>query len=685
MGSTGLGAVPIGHLRHMNVFSNYCGRIRPSARGLRRRLRALVPERGFALLPALGAITALSIAGTSIAYYSTANSRSAYRSKADSSAYGLAEAGINDALSILTAAQDPRQQSALPPKTETLDNGTVSYSGVIDANYVWTITSTGHARDGIRDDTRTITRLVAVKGLAPGSDIGSWNRFYHDSTSVCLTIDTVTIPMPIASRGGMCLINGGSVQGAGTTVDVGTNLTVTGPNASSGPRSPTIASGWTSSTNAFSSNNSYATNVIAAGATGANLNVTGLGFTIPSTAIIRGVSISIEHKSSTASSLRDATVNLLKAGAASGSNKANTGSYWGTSDSTASYGSSSDLWGTTWTAAQINASDFGVRLAARNYAGASATASADQITVTVTYSADVNVGLGTSSVNITQASIGGTCKYNAAATHNPCTSADRVYANTINNTPEDLVKPQPDLAFWYENAKPGPAHNCTTGSFPGGFDNDTVYNNSRPSPPEVTPTNVNYTCQVWENGALVGELSWNYTTHVLNIKGTIFVDGDFRFDDDGQIVHYQGRGIIYAAGDIEYDEIVCAGGSGTTNCITAGMASWSPATNMMVLLSGGNSEYDQGGSTCTPGPTCPGGHPMAGFQGVVYAAGDCLIHENFNLSGPVVCNTMSLPYEADGWPSYYTWPSLGSLVDGQKYADTATANFFELDVGDQTG
>ncbi len=669
-----------------SAFSTHCGRLLLRGGTLRKGFRRFLPERGFALLPALGAITALSIAGTSIAYYATANSRSAYRSKSDSTAYGLAEAGINDALSVLTAAQDPRLQAALPPKTEYLDGGSVSYSGTINASYVWTLTSTGHTRDGIRDDTRTIKRAVTVRGLAPGADIGSWNRFYHDSTTQCLKIDHVNVTMPIASRGGICMTNGASITGTGTTVDVGTNLTIEGPDTASGPRNPTAATGWTNPTNAFSTNNVYATTSISAGANSGNLDVTGLGFSIPSTAIIRGVQVYVERKTSASSTNRDLTVQLLKAGVTSGSNKANTGSLWGTGDSTVTYGDVDDLWSTTWTAAQVNAPNFGVRFAAHNNAASAATASVDAITVTVTYSADVTQGLGTSSVNVARASIGSTCKYNAQTTHtSPCSSVDRVYAATSDNTPQDLEKPQPDLAYWYDNAKPGPKHGCTTGSFPNGFDNDTTYNDSMSQNGEITPANTNYTCQYWENGSLIGEISWNYSTHVLTIKGTIFVDGNFRFDDDGQIVHYQGRGIIYAAGDIEYDEIVCAGGSGTTNCIDNGMNNWSPATNMMVLLSGGNSEYDQGGSTCSSGPNCVNGHYRAGFQGVVYAKGDCLIHENFQLSGPVVCNTVSLPYETDGWPTIYTWPTLGSLVDGQKYTDTANADFFELDVGDQTG
>ena len=55
----------------------------------------------------------------------------------------------------------------------------------------------------------------------------------------------------------------------------------------------------------------------------------------------------------------------------------------------AGYGTTSDLWGTTWTPADINASNFGVALSANSSGtGATRTASVDYIQITVTYTAD---------------------------------------------------------------------------------------------------------------------------------------------------------------------------------------------------------------------------------------------------------------------------------------------------------
>ena len=49
----------------------------------------------------------------------------------------------------------------------------------------------------------------------------------------------------------------------------------------------------------------------------------------------------------------------------------------------------------------------------------------------------------------------------------------------------------------------------------------------------------------------------------MTIYGTIFVDGNFRFDEDGEIVHYFGRANIMSSRDDEIDALVCAGGTGT--------------------------------------------------------------------------------------------------------------------------
>ena len=676
-----------------------------SFRGARTLARRLADESGISLMLAVVSLAVLSTVGGGVAVYTSSNVRHAYTDQSTASAYHLAEAGLATAMSRLQGADDPTVTTILPSTTVTFPSlgGSATYSGTAVATtdrVTWTITSTGTAGNPQRK--QTLKQTAIVRGLVPGADLGSWSRFYSNSTSQCFTIDTVTMPTPLASKGDLCLINGGSVSGASTTIQVGHNVYVQGPQVDSG-KAPATASGtsWTNPTYVYSSDENFATYSVSGNTTSNTLTIRNFGFSIPSTAVINGISVYVERgATSSTNRLKDQTIQLQKTSGLVGSNKAVTSSYWpvgnGSSpnDSTRQYGDTDDLWGTTWTPAEINSSNFGVQVRVQNVTSTSTTANIDQVYVYVRYTTDVTVGVGSSTQNINKAMVGNVCQYNGNTAHNPCGTADRVYANTVEMGADDadLVMPVLDLDYWYQNSRPGPKHPCTnTGNnlSPLMFDNDNYLNNSvqfdNSGTYDITPAARSYDCQVIENGVMLGRLAWNYQTHVLNIGGTIFFDGDVRFDDDGQLVHYQGRGLIYAAGDVEFDELVCAGGTGTSQSCVNSMSSWDPTKNYLTLMANGNAEYDQGGAGCSGlpsnGMTCAGIHPQSGFQGVVSAQGTCTIHERFRLSGPVVCGSIQLPYESDGWPTYYAFPSLSELVDGQKYGDIQGANAFEVQPG----
>src|SRR5687767_15089271 len=72
----------------------------PKTDVLRRKVR-LRGEQGMVLPIALGIPAVLSISVVVVIESSTANSRAAYRSKGDQNAFALAEAGINNAMSVL--------------------------------------------------------------------------------------------------------------------------------------------------------------------------------------------------------------------------------------------------------------------------------------------------------------------------------------------------------------------------------------------------------------------------------------------------------------------------------------------------------------------------------------------------------------------------------------------------------
>jgi len=303
---------------------------------------------------AIGILGVLSLTGATLIYYSTSNARSASATKGRETAYTLAEAGIAQALSVLNSSLNPLTGSLLSSTTLQLEGGSVTYSGTLSGE-TWTITSTGTVKSpaGASNITRTLTRSAQVYGLNSGANVAAWNRWYADSTTTCLTIQDVNITMPIATRGDLCLVGSATITGANTTVEVGDDVTMTAVGTSS-LHNPSAATGWTSSSNVYSSNNVRATATLAGSAQSPNLDVTGFGVNLPTGSTVVGIEATIERMASGSNSIEDYDVYLLKAGAPSGSDKAST-TDWTTSDSTRTYGGGTDLWGTTWTEAQVEA------------------------------------------------------------------------------------------------------------------------------------------------------------------------------------------------------------------------------------------------------------------------------------------------------------------------------------------
>lgn len=158
---------------------------------------------------------------------------------------------------------------------------------------------------------------------------------------------------------------------------------------------------WSTPSNAASSNNSYA---LFAGApnftqTTVYLKATNYGFSIPSGSTINGIEVIIERKAAIntlVSYVKDNTVKLYKAGTITGSDKADTSTKWPTSDTDKTYGSSSDLWGDSWTDSDINNSGFGVGIKVTTTGGGggkdpNVTASIDWIRITVYYTVSSGV------------------------------------------------------------------------------------------------------------------------------------------------------------------------------------------------------------------------------------------------------------------------------------------------------
>ncbi len=155
------------------------------------------------------------------------------------------------------------------------------------------------------------------------------------------------------------------------------------------------------------------------------LTVSDFGFAIPVGSVIDGIVLEVEKRRSaggTSGIVEDNGLQIMKGGLLTGPNKSQYGIDWPLTDTYVTYGSSTDLWGTAWTPADINASNFGVSLASISYVcGATITTSIDHVRMTVYYS--TTTGISTSSKS------GGTI----FTFPNPVVSGNSITFSTITN------------------------------------------------------------------------------------------------------------------------------------------------------------------------------------------------------------------------------------------------------------
>lgn len=99
------------------------------------------------------------------------------------------------------------------------------------------------------------------------------------------------------------------------------------------------------------------------------LQVKNFGFNIPTAATICGIKAQVVKSADDIDILligawvKDYNVRIIKAGALAGNNMANA-TEWPSSNTTATYGGVNDLWGTTWSPAEVNSNNFGFSISA---------------------------------------------------------------------------------------------------------------------------------------------------------------------------------------------------------------------------------------------------------------------------------------------------------------------------------
>ena len=204
--------------------------------------------------------------------------------------------------------------------------------------------------------------------------------------------------------------------------------------------------------------------------------------------------------------------------------------------------------------------------------------------------------------------VGGGCGKDASGKPIKCSNSGSLNAKESDVKPEGLTKPSLDLSGWYAKASPGPLNNCTVGSFPGGFDNDTIPNGSRGTV-SVAPSS-SYTCKT-----ATGELSWNSTLKLLTISGTVFVDGSVTF---GSSMRVLGEGTLYANGSITL-------GNHVNVCSSVGCDGSAWATgNRLALVASKNVTLSNGNV----------------LEAAVYAGGTFLAKNGGTILGPIVAENI---------------------------------------------
>ena len=232
---------------------------------------------------------------------------------------------------------------------------------VVDDTLSATIVSSTPFEIGMRD----------INTLPYGGNIDEVRVYKRTLTSTeCSDLAKGTQPIPTAaSSTNMSLtsdltLTGDFTLGGGTFTDASSSTSVinSGDTFANDTTVGTVA--WSNPANAGASDDVYASITLISSATSNYLKATGFQFGIPTNATIDGIVVETEHKKVGLGNIADNSVKIVKGGTISGTEHAST-TVWGTTDAYFNHTTSTtDLWGLTWTPADINASNFGFVISA---------------------------------------------------------------------------------------------------------------------------------------------------------------------------------------------------------------------------------------------------------------------------------------------------------------------------------
>jgi Tfp pilus assembly protein PilX len=172
-------------------------------------------ERGVALPLALGVTIVLSSLAAGIFTYVTTNQGASERARADQRSYGLAEAGLSYAFSVLSKAVDadpynPPPASALPSTAAPAAPSGAEYWGTLSGT-TWTLYGMGTVPNPSGPSGAPVVRTVSMQVLVTtvtAGDTRPWNYLFIDQPSGCFELEnTVTLEVSLYVRGDLCLEN----------------------------------------------------------------------------------------------------------------------------------------------------------------------------------------------------------------------------------------------------------------------------------------------------------------------------------------------------------------------------------------------------------------------------------------------------------------------------------------------
>ena len=269
--------------------------------------------------------------------------------------------------------------------------------------------------------------------------------------------------------------------------------------------------------------------------------------------------------------------------------------------------------------------------------------------------------IGTPTTKVSSVAVGAGCsKSNPnSASQNPCTggAAVKIYADAVFGTAPAIPPPTVDWPGWYANANPGPYYPCTTVSgTPPQFESGdqgvlpnvdlTKRNNSIASVVNLTPA-TSYSCHT-----VGGELTWNATTKVLTVNGTMYIDGSAKIEN-GAVNSYEGFATIYLSGTLLIkNSSMCA----VINAGACSTANWTSNSRMLVFVVGGN-----GSNPGHQSQTGAGNSILlnsARFQGALYATYGIDVATTSNSDGPLDGAPVKVGQSvASTWPAFTVVPA----------------------------